>query len=51
MAEQTQSLRGQVVVVAGASSGMGRATAMAVARAGGHAVLVARNGEPHRAPA
>jgi NADP-dependent 3-hydroxy acid dehydrogenase YdfG len=45
MAEQTQSLRGQVVVVAGASSGMGRATAMAVARAGGHAVLVARNGE------
>lgn len=45
MAYGTRSLEGKVVLVAGASSGMGRATALAVARAGGHAVLAARSGD------
>jgi NAD(P)-dependent dehydrogenase (short-subunit alcohol dehydrogenase family) len=35
----------QVVLVAGASSGMGRATAMAAAAAGADVILAARNGE------
>jgi NADP-dependent 3-hydroxy acid dehydrogenase YdfG len=43
MSESGSSLRGKVVVIAGASSGMGRETALAVARAGGHAVLASRN--------
>lgn len=45
MAYGTRSLEGKVVLVAGASSGMGRATALAVARTGGHAVLAARTGD------
>lgn len=45
MAYGTGTLEGKVVLVAGASSGMGRATALAVARAGGHAVLAARSGD------
>ena len=35
----------QVVLVAGASSGMGRATAMAAAAAGANVILAARNGD------
>jgi len=40
-----QTLRDKVVVVAGASSGMGRETALAAARAGAHVVLTARNAD------
>lgn len=36
-------LAGQIIVIAGASSGMGRATALAAAAAGATVVLVARN--------
>lgn len=36
-------LAGRTILIAGASSGMGRATALAVARAGAHALLAARN--------
>ncbi len=36
-------LSGKVIVVAGASSGMGRATALAAASAGAHVVLAARS--------
>jgi NADP-dependent 3-hydroxy acid dehydrogenase YdfG len=38
-------LRQQVILVAGASSGMGKATALAAAQAGAHVVLAARNAE------
>jgi NAD(P)-dependent dehydrogenase (short-subunit alcohol dehydrogenase family) len=38
----TYDLSGKVIVVAGASSGMGRATALAAAAAGAHVVLAAR---------
>ncbi len=38
-------LAGKVVVVAGASSGMGRATALACAREGADVAVVARRGE------
>lgn len=38
-------LSGQTVLIAGASSGMGRATAIAVAAAGANTVLAARNAE------
>ncbi len=38
-------LAGQVVIVAGASSGMGRATAVAATAAGARAVLAARNAD------
>ncbi len=37
------SLAGQVAIVTGASSGLGRATATALARAGAHVALLARN--------
>jgi NAD(P)-dependent dehydrogenase (short-subunit alcohol dehydrogenase family) len=43
MVEQNRDLVGQVVLVAGASSGMGRATAMAAAAAGATLVVAARN--------
>lgn len=39
----THELNGQLVLIAGASSGMGYATALAAARAGAELVLVARN--------
>ena len=42
MATVHHTLDGQVVIVTGASSGMGRATARAAAAAGAHAVLAAR---------
>ncbi|MER8955911.1 SDR family NAD(P)-dependent oxidoreductase [Mesorhizobium sp. M0833] len=38
-------LRGAVVVVAGASSGIGRATALGLARKGARLVLVSRNAD------
>lgn len=40
------SLTGKVILVAGASSGMGRAAALAVAEAGARVVLFARRAEP-----
>lgn len=40
-----QALAGKIVIVAGASSGMGRATAVAAAAAGATVVLAARNAE------
>lgn len=43
MGSMTESLGGKVVLIAGASSGMGRATAIAVARSGAHVILAARN--------
>lgn len=43
MSATTRDLENKVILIAGASSGMGRSTALAVARAGGHAVLAARN--------
>ena len=42
---QQSDLAGQVVIVAGASSGMGRATALAVAQLGARVVLAARNAD------
>ena len=43
MSTGANDLSGQVVIVAGASSGMGRATALAAAAAGARVVLAARN--------
>jgi len=43
MCSMTEGFGGKVVLIAGASSGMGRATAMAVARSGAHVILAARN--------
>ena len=43
MPDLQQDLQGRVVVIAGASSGMGRATALAAAAAGAHVVLAGRN--------
>lgn len=40
-----QNLAGKIVIIAGASSGMGRATALAAATAGATVVLAARNEE------
>lgn len=40
-----QNLAGKVVIIAGASSGMGRATALGAAAAGAQVVVAARNGE------
>lgn len=45
MSVSPKALQEKVILVAGASSGMGREIALAVARQGGHAVLAARNGE------
>ena len=45
MSTRANDLAGQVVIVAGASSGMGRATALAAAAAGARVVLAARNAE------
>src|SRR5690348_16488958 len=42
MANTTQSLDGQVVIVTGASSGIGRATALAAGSVGARVMLVAR---------
>jgi NAD(P)-dependent dehydrogenase (short-subunit alcohol dehydrogenase family) len=44
MTEQNRDLANQVVLIASASSGMGRATAMAAAAAGATLVVAARNG-------
>jgi len=43
MQRQQHDLRSRVVLVAGASSGMGRATALAAAAAGAHLILAGRN--------
>jgi NADP-dependent 3-hydroxy acid dehydrogenase YdfG len=37
------TLAGKTILIAGASSGMGRATALIIARSGGHALMAARN--------
>ena len=42
MAERSHWLAGKVAVVSGAGKGIGRATAQAIARVGGHVVLAAR---------
>lgn len=41
------SLTGQVVFITGASRGIGRAIALAAARAGAHVVIAAKTAEPH----
>lgn len=45
MDETMNTLAGKRIVIAGASSGMGRATALAAAAAGARVLLAARNGE------
>lgn len=45
MASSQESIAGRVIIVAGASSGMGRATARALAAQGGKIVLAARSSE------
>lgn len=40
-------LAGQVILVTGASRGIGRAIALAAARAGAHIAIAAKTGEPH----
>jgi NAD(P)-dependent dehydrogenase (short-subunit alcohol dehydrogenase family) len=42
---ETLALAGQIVVVTGASSGLGRATAVALAHAGANLVLLARSAD------
>lgn len=43
MSDADRALEQKVVLIAGASSGMGRATAMAAAQAAAHTILVSRN--------
>jgi citronellol/citronellal dehydrogenase len=43
----TSPLAGQVVFITGASRGIGRAIALAAARAGAHIVIAAKTAEPH----
>ena len=45
MAESRHWLEGRLAVVTGASRGIGAATAEAIAAAGAHVVLAARDGE------
>ena len=42
------SLDGRVVIITGASRGIGKGTAIAVSESGGHPVLVARTGDDLR---
>ena len=44
----SEALKDQVPVVVGASSGMGKQTALSLARAGASVVLAARSGDPLR---
>ena len=46
MPKQAESLSGQVAVVTGASGGLGRACALALARTGAYLVLIARRAAP-----
>ncbi|MBI1886520.1 MAG: SDR family NAD(P)-dependent oxidoreductase [Chloroflexi bacterium] len=52
MAPESQPLKDRIAVVTGASRGIGRATAVALARAGAHVVVTARSSEasPSRLP-
>ena len=45
MTNEALALKGQVALVAGASSGLGQATALALAQSGADVVLLARSGD------